>query len=52
MNTAELLRVYIDYDLLEEAVSLCVEYIDAVLNSLNGLDSPLFKIQVLSLLIS
>ncbi len=31
LNAAELLRLYIDFDLLEEATHLCLEYIDAVL---------------------
>jgi nuclear pore complex protein Nup160 len=31
INAAELLRMYLDYDLLEEASHLTVEYIDAVL---------------------
>ena len=31
MNAAELLRLYLDYDLLEEASLLTLEYIDAVM---------------------
>ena len=32
-NAAELLRLYLDYDLLEEAARLTLEYIDAVCGS-------------------
>ncbi|XP_053384862.1 nuclear pore complex protein Nup160-like isoform X2 [Mercenaria mercenaria] len=45
LNSAELLRLYIEYDLLEEAVSLCVEYIDAVVDTFSGHDSKLFQIK-------
>ncbi len=31
LNAAELLRLYIDFDLLEDAAALTLEYIDAVL---------------------
>lgn len=31
MDAAELLRLYLNYDLLEEAVDLVLEYVDAVL---------------------
>ena len=33
MNATELLRLYINYDLLLEAVMLAVEYIEAVLGN-------------------
>ena len=33
LNAAELLRLYIDFDLLEEATHLTMEYIDAVLGA-------------------
>ena len=33
LNAAELLRLYIDFDLLEEAAHLTMEYIDAVLGA-------------------
>ena len=36
VNAAELLRLYINYDLLLEAVMLAVEYIEAVLG--NGME--------------
>ncbi|XP_052801877.1 nuclear pore complex protein Nup160-like [Mya arenaria] len=45
LNSAELLRLYIDHDLLEEATSLCTEYLDAVLDSFKGQDSELFSIK-------
>jgi len=46
LNSAELLRLYIDHDLLEEAVGLCVEYIDAVVDSFTGQASLLFQLKV------
>ncbi|WAR01460.1 NU160-like protein [Mya arenaria] len=46
LNSAELLRLYIDHDLLEEATSLCTEYLDAVLDSFKGQDSELFSIKM------
>lgn len=45
LNSAELLRLYIEYDLLEEAVSLCIEYLDAVVDTFEGQDSDLFQIK-------
>lgn len=46
LNVAELLRLYIDHDLLEEASSLCMEYIDAVIDTFSAQDSQLFQIKV------
>lgn len=46
LNSAELLRLYIEYDLLEEAVSLCIEYVDAVIDTFRGQNSELFQIKV------
>ena len=46
LNSAELLRLYIEYDLLEEAVSLCVEYVDSVIETFSGHDSKLFQLKV------
>lgn len=42
LNGAELLRLYLDYDLLEEAANLTIEYIDAV----SGKGSEYFGLQV------
>lgn len=42
MNAAELLRLYLDYDLLEECADLAIEYIDAVL----GRGSEYFGLKV------
>jgi hypothetical protein len=46
LNSAKLLRLYIEYDLLEEAVSLCVEYMDSVIETFSGHDSKLFQLKV------
>lgn len=43
-NPAELLRLYLAFDLLEEAVRLALDYIDAVL----GPQKEEFALQVLS----
>ncbi|XP_060553700.1 nuclear pore complex protein Nup160-like [Ruditapes philippinarum] len=45
LNSAKLLRLYIEYDLLEEAVSLCVEYMDSVIETFSGHDSKLFQLK-------
>ncbi|XP_060078941.1 nuclear pore complex protein Nup160-like [Ylistrum balloti] len=45
LNTSELLRVYIDYDMLEDAVILTMEYIDAVMDSFTGHGSELFNLR-------
>ena len=42
VNPAELLRIYLDYDLLEEAAVFCMEYIDAVM----GCGSEYFNLKV------
>lgn len=45
LNTSELLRVYIDFDMLEDAVILTMEYIDAVMDSIRGHESELFNLR-------
>ncbi|XP_046552449.1 LOW QUALITY PROTEIN: nuclear pore complex protein Nup160-like [Haliotis rubra] len=45
LNCAELLRVYIDYDLLEEAAALATEYIHAVTDTLAGVDRIMFDLK-------
>lgn len=45
MDAAELLRLYLNYDLLEEAADLVLEYVDAVL----GKGHQYFGIEVSSL---
>ncbi|KAL4225759.1 hypothetical protein ACF0H5_016448 [Mactra antiquata] len=45
LNSAELLKLYIDHNLLEEGVNLCKEYIEAVLDTFKGVDSQLFQIK-------
>lgn len=42
VDAAELLRLYLNYDLLEEAVDLVLEYVDALL----GKGNAYFGIQV------
>ncbi|KAJ8298952.1 hypothetical protein KUTeg_023012 [Tegillarca granosa] len=44
-NMSGLLRIYIGFDLLEEAVLLIIEYIDARLDSFLGNDSEVFGIK-------
>ncbi|XP_071104860.1 nuclear pore complex protein Nup160-like isoform X1 [Haliotis cracherodii] len=45
LNCAELLRVYINYDLLEEAAALATEYIHAVTDTLSGVDRIMFSLK-------
>ena len=49
INPAELLRLYIEYDLLEEAVAICVEYIDAVADTFKGQACDVFQLKVCNL---
>lgn len=42
---SELLRVYIDFDMLEDAVILSMEYVDSVMDSFMGHGSELFKLR-------
>lgn len=46
LNMPDLLRIYIDFDLLEDSVILTMEYVDAVMDSFTGQDSELFNIKV------
>lgn len=43
---SELLKIYIDFDLLEDGVILTMEYIDAVMASFTGQESPTFGLKV------
>ncbi|KAL3841807.1 hypothetical protein ACJMK2_019908 [Sinanodonta woodiana] len=45
LNVAELLRLYIDYDLMYEGVDLVMEYIDAVMDTFKGQDCAMFKLR-------
>ena len=42
----QLLRVYLDYDLLQPAASLMIEYLDALFTVLQGVDAPAFALSV------
>ena len=46
LNTSELLKIYIDFDLLEDGVILTMEYIDAVMDSFTGQESTKFSLKV------
>lgn len=41
----QLLRVYLDYDLLQPAAALLIEYLDAVMAVLQGIDAPVFSLK-------
>lgn len=45
-NAAELLRLLIDYDLLEQAGSLALEYIEAMRDVTRGQDREVFNLKV------
>ncbi|XP_062566399.1 nuclear pore complex protein Nup160-like isoform X5 [Saccostrea cucullata] len=45
LNWSELLRLYTDYDQLEDAVMLTIEYVDALLGTYTGPDCPAFNIK-------
>ncbi|KAK3101041.1 hypothetical protein FSP39_000503 [Pinctada imbricata] len=45
LNWAELLRLLSDFDLLEDAVLLTMEYVDAVMATFTGQESPVFKLK-------
>jgi hypothetical protein len=47
----QLLRVYLDYDLLQPAGVLMVEYLDALLGVLQGREAPAFTLKVSSYLV-
>lgn len=46
LSASQLFRVYLDYDLLQAAAQLCMEYLDALLGVLQGQDSPAFGLKV------
>jgi hypothetical protein len=43
---SELLKIFIDFDLLEDGVILTMEYIDAVMDSFTGQESTKFSLKV------
>ncbi|PVD33582.1 hypothetical protein C0Q70_04839 [Pomacea canaliculata] len=45
LSASQLFRVYLDYDLLQAAAQLCMEYLDALLGVLQGQDSPAFGLK-------
>lgn len=45
LNWSELLRLYTDYDLLEDAVLLTIEYMEALLGTYTGPDCPAFSLK-------
>ncbi|VDI42582.1 Hypothetical predicted protein [Mytilus galloprovincialis] len=45
INMSELLKIYIDFDLLEDGVLLTMEYIDAVVDSLTGQERTQFGLK-------
>lgn len=48
LHWSDLLRRYVDYDQLEDAVVLTVEYVDALLWTYTGHDCPEFSLKVTS----
>lgn len=48
LNWSELLRLYTDYDQLEDAVLLTIEYVEALLGTYTGPDCPAFNLKVTS----
>ena len=46
LNMSELLKIFIDFDLLEDGVILTMEYIDAVMDSFTGQESTKFSLKV------
>lgn len=48
LHWSDLLRRYVDYDQLEDAVVLTVEYVDALLWTYTGHDCPEFNLKVTS----
>lgn len=46
LDFAELLRLYIGFDKLGEAVSLALEYIEAVVGVLQGQGNQLYNLKV------
>ena len=45
LNMSELLKIFIDFDLLEDGVILTMEYIDAVMDSFTGQESTKFSLK-------
>ncbi|XP_052066058.1 nuclear pore complex protein Nup160-like isoform X1 [Mytilus californianus] len=45
INMSELLKIYIDFDLLEDGVLLTMEYIDAIVDSLTGQERTQFGLK-------
>ncbi|XP_055957883.1 nuclear pore complex protein Nup160 [Patella vulgata] len=45
LNTSELLRLYINYDLLEDAGCLVLEYVEAMMESMSGTDSLRYNLK-------
>lgn len=45
LNWSELLRLYTDYDQLEDAVLLTIEYVEALLGTYTGPDCPAFNLK-------
>ncbi|XP_059177377.1 nuclear pore complex protein Nup160-like [Physella acuta] len=45
VDVAALLRVYLNFDLLNQAASLAIEYLDVVTNLLRGIDGPAFNLR-------
>ncbi|CAI9723426.1 Hypothetical predicted protein [Octopus vulgaris] len=45
LDVAELIRLYISFDKLEEAVAVTLEYLDAVLGTLQGQDNHLYRLK-------
>ena len=46
LDVASLLRVYLNFDLIDQATSLAVEYLEAVTDVLRGIDAPAFHLKV------
>ncbi|XP_076451143.1 nuclear pore complex protein Nup160-like [Babylonia areolata] len=45
LSTPQLLRVYLDYDLLQPAAMLLMEYLEALMGVLQGQDAPVFGLK-------
>ena len=46
LGASQLLRVYLDYDLLQPAAQLLLEYLEALMGVLQGQDAPVFGLRV------
>ena len=49
LDVASLLRVYLNFDLIDQATSLAVEYLSAVTDVLGGVDAPAFALKASSI---